>query len=351
MFRDRSYPSLLLLGLALAVTATIAVGAGTSSASFNAYNPGWDGTSELRTTVDDSETELQVTQSVNAYNEAPAQATVAVVLSPTEPYENPGRIRQFVESGGTLVVAEDYGSGGNELLDAVGAQARINGTQLRDERNAGPSPAFPTVTPMRNHTYTRNVNSVMLNRGSVVEPGNATTLLHSSQFSYLDRNGNEELDTNETLARYPVMTVEQVGDGRVVAVSDPSIFLNAMLDERDNRALLRNIVGTHSQMLFDLSHTSEIPVAVQLQLLMKRSGIAVVLGGTASVLLLFGLSNARGLTDRLARRRGQSVDRPTLSSEEIAAGIRARHPEWDEQRIQRVTDSLMSYRRQSGTDD
>lgn len=351
MLWNRSYPTLLLLGLTVAVAATLGVGTSTSAASFNAYNPGWDGTSELRATVEESETDLTIAQTVNAYSQGSPERTVSVVLSPADSYDNPSTVRQFVQSGGTLVIAEDYGPGGNELLEAVGAEARINDTQLRDERNAGPSPAFPVATPATNHTYTRNVNSVLLNRGGTVEPANATVLLHSSQFSYLDQNENGRLDTDETLARHPVMTVEQVGDGEVVTISDPSIFVNAMLTGRNNRELLENIAGTHERMLFDVSQTSGLPVLVQLQLLLQQSGAVLVAAGTVSVFVLFGLLKTNAAIEWVGRQRSRDVDRPSLTTEEITAGIRERHPEWDDHRVQRVTDSLMSYHRQSGTND
>jgi hypothetical protein len=305
----------------------------------------------MRTVVEGSDTELLIAQQTTQYDGIDPQETAAVVLSPTEAYGTESTaIREFVRSGGTLMVAEDYGEGGNELLSAVGADARFNGTALRDERNAGPSPAFPKATATVNHTYSQNVSGLMLNHGTVIDPHNATPLFHSSSFSYLDENGNEELDISEELGRYPVVTIEQVGSGEVLAISDPSIFLNAMLAESDNQALLDAVVAAHSKMLFDVSHASQLPLLVQFRLLLQQSSLAIIITGTVSVLAVFWLLTTPAFPKRM-QRQSTAIDRPDLSTEEIAAGIRSRNPEWNEQRVQRVTDSLMSYRNQSKSDD
>lgn len=351
MFQDRSYPTLLLRGLAAAVMVTLVFGASTSTSAFSAYNHGWDGTSDMRTAVDESGTELTVAQRVSRYDSVAPRRTAAVVLSPTEPYGTEATvIREFVRAGGTLVVAEDYGTGGNDLLGNVGAEARFNGTALRDERNAGPSPAFPRAAAAGNHTYSQNVSGLMLNHGTVIDPGNATPLFHSSPFSYLDENGNAELDTSETLRRYPVVTMEQVGDGRVIAISDPSIFLNAMLAESDNQALLDSLATAHAQLLFDVSHATQLPLLIQIRVLLQQSSVAMATAGIVSILAVFWLFT-QPTSPAWLNRQPDAVDSPELSTEAIAAGVRSRHPEWDDQRVQRVTDSLMSYRNQSGTDD
>jgi hypothetical protein len=190
----------------------------------------------------------------------------------------------------------------------------------------------------------------MLNHGTVIDPGNATPLFHSSPFSYLDENGNAELDTSETLRRYPVVTMEQVGDGRVIAISDPSIFLNAMLAESDNQALLDSLATAHAQLLFDVSHATQLPLLIQIRVLLQQSSVAMATAGIVSILAVFWLFT-QPTSPAWLNRQPDAVDSPELSTEAIAAGVRSRHPEWDDQRVQRVTDSLMSYRNQSGTDD
>ncbi|MBX0297794.1 DUF4350 domain-containing protein [Haloarcula nitratireducens] len=352
MFEERSYPRLLLIVLVTALAITLFVAAGTSSASLGAYNPAWDGTSEVRDAAQANGTETTIARNVSAYNAVTPDRTVAVALSPDEAYgEDAAAVRSFVRSGGTLLVAEDYGTHGNSLLAAIGADARVTGTPLRDEQRAGPSPAFPKATPTANHTYTSGVDGLMLNHGSVVEPGNATTLMASSEFSYLDTNTNEELDDDEVLERRPVVTVESVGEGTVLVVSDPSIFLNSMLERSDNAAFLQAIISNHDHVLLDISHTAAIPPLVAARLTLQQSGMAAFVAGSLSIVALLALSQSDRLLERLRARRAHSMQSPTLSNDEIAASIRTRHPEWDTQRVERVTDSLMKRRGKRETDD
>lgn len=289
---------------------------------------------------------------MSAYDGTTPDRPITVVRSPTDPDgDDATAIASFVRAGGTLLVAADYGDHGNALLATVGADARVNGTPLRDEQHAGPSPAFPRAQTTPNHTYTERVDGLMLNHGSVVEPGNATVIARSSEFSYLDTNRNQQLDESEVLAQRPVVTVETVGEGTVIVVSDPSLFLNAMRERSDNAAFLEAIVENHEHVLLDVSHGVSPPPLVTARVLLQRSGVLGFLGGSLSVLALVVLAEPLGVSTRLRERRRAPVQQPQLSADEIAAGLRARHPEWDEARIDRVTESLLKRRRKEGPDD
>lgn len=316
-WRERSYPRIVLVGLAAALAVTLVVAAGTSSASLGAFNPAWDGTTELRTAAESSGAETTVARNVSAYDRTAPNETIAVVLSPATAYNGSetAAVERFVRDGGTLLVAEDYRPHGNELLDAVGAQARVTGVPLRDERNAGPSPAFPRTEPVGTHPLTTGVEELMLNHGTTVEPGNATTLVESSAYSYLDRNRNEELDDEESLARRPVLTVESVGEGRVAVLSDPSVFLNAMAERGDNAAFTRAVVTSHEAVLLDVSHSPALPPLVTLRLALEGSGVALFLAGTLSVLAVVVLAEPSGLVGRL-RERPSVPDRAPERSRE-----------------------------------
>jgi len=91
----------------------------------------------------------------------------------------------------------------------VGARARFDGDRLRDERNYEHSPALPTASAVARHPYTRDVETLGLNHatavtGNVTENGtadatangtvnetNATVLVESSPYAYLDSNRND----------------------------------------------------------------------------------------------------------------------------------------------------------------
>ncbi|MFB6227414.1 MAG: DUF4350 domain-containing protein [Halobacteriales archaeon] len=352
-----NYPRAVLVGLAIALVLGVVVAASTSGAAFGAYNPAWDGASDLREIGTDAGADVEIVRNVgndSAYAIGDPNDTIAVVLSPDQAYTpaEADRVRAFVEAGGTLLVAEDVGSRGNDLLAATGATARVDGGLLRDERNHFRAPALPVAGNVSEHNLTDGVEGLTLNYGTPVEPGAASTLVRTSEFGYVDRNGNEELDDAETLRSYPVVTVEPVGNGQVIAVGDPSLLINAMVEREGNRAFVENALGAHDRVLLDYSHTANIP-PLRLALLVFRE--TPPLQALVGMLGVGGIALwVRGDTERLRDRletiaarasvpgfdrtlaRNDSERRPGLSRAELREYLAERHPEWDEDRIERV---------------
>jgi len=352
MRRDWSVPDLLLGTLIIAMTLSFVVAGVTSAAAFGAFNTDWDGTSEVRAAAEDVGASTTIARNVSAYGTIPANRSLAVVFSPDESYDQEAsKIRSYVRSGGTLLVAEDYGTGGNELLTAVGATARVDGRPLRDERRAGPSPAFPKASANDTHPHTARVDTLVLNHGSAVKPGNATTLAASSSFSYLDGNRNEGLDDTESLRSRPVVTTERVGEGTVIVVSDPSIFLNSMLSRGDNGVFLNALVEQHDYVLLDVSHTSALPPLVALQLSLQNSPLGIVVVGALTIAAVLTAASGRSYVPRIWNRSGETLESLTLSKDDVRTAVRRRHPDWDQERIRRVTDSLIQAAGDNRTDD
>ena len=74
-------------------------------------------------------------------------------------------------------------------------------------------------------------------------------------FSFIDSNGNEYLDDDEPNGPHAVVSLHNLGNGQVVLISDPSIFLNSMLNFSDNLGFVENITAaTTSELMIDQSH-------------------------------------------------------------------------------------------------
>ena len=326
-----SLPQLLLAAYAVLTVIALVYAASTSSAAFGLYNSQWDGAGELRGVAADTGTNVTVGTNVSQYPTTDADDTVAVVLSPTEPYSpsERSRVAAFVRNGGTLVVAEDYRPHGNSLLAAVGADARFDGRPVYDNRNYYRNSSFPEATPAGDYPETAGVDTVVLNYGTTVSAGDATPLVNTSEYAYLDTNGNAELDDDEQLASRPVVTSESVGDGRVVAVSDPSVFLNAMLERGDNRQFVRNLIGGHDTALLDYSHADSLPPVAAAVLAVQRSDALLLLCGVVVVGTLFAFD--RRLDERLRDYWGPEPTPPrtcpgTASSSTSVAVTRTGRP-------------------------
>lgn len=287
------YPHLL----AVALFATILLGAGVgttmSATTYGAYNPEWDGASGVRAIATETQTDTAVIYTTSDYADVDEGRSVAFIISPERSYSSSeaDRIRSFVRNGGTVVVADDFRPNSNDLLAQLGAAARVNGTPLRDERHNFRSGALPVTTRTLPSRYTTGVEQVTLNRPTTVTPNNSTILVRSSNFSYHDTDRDGEIDDNETLRSHPVVTVEQIGAGDVVVVSDPSLFINSMLERPDNRAFVRAVIDRHGTVLLDYSHVDERPPLRVALYFVRRSAPLQFLVGTMSLGLLLLVSN------------------------------------------------------------
>jgi len=342
---DWSVPQLLLVALALSVVLTGIVAASTSQTAFSTYNAAWDGASDLRETATEQDADPVVALNTTEYAEADPTSTIAVILSPDEPYtpQERERLASFVEQGGTLVVAADFGPHSTPLLEAVGAQTRFDGAPLRDEQEYYRSPALPVATNVSGSPETAGVDQLTLNHATSLDAANNTTVLvGSSEFAYLDRNRNGELDESEALASRPVVVREPIERGTVYVVSDPSLFINAMLERSGNAQFVRNLFADRETVVLDYSHvTGAPPLAVALLTLQDSPFWQVAVGSVGIGAILWGRwlqQRAFDIGDRFGRSE-QSTDGISLADadpEEIVAYLSRQHPEWDEARLRRV---------------
>ena len=348
------YPHALVLMLTGVVVLAVVFASVTSAAAFGSYNPAWDGASQLRDVAETTGTDTRILTNASAYDTAEPDGTVAVVLSPDESYSavERARVRTFVRDGGTLLVAEDFGSTGNALLTGVGSAVRVDGRTLRDEQAYYRSPALPVVSDVAAHPLTTGVDQVTLNRGTAIVPANRSTvgeanvtvLANSSKFSYLDTNGNAGLDEEERLRARPVVTVEQVGEGRVVVVSDPSAFINAMLERSGNRRLATNVFAAHDRLLLDYSHAADQPPLAAALLTLRSSALLTALVGLVAVTVvgiwirLPETASSVGTVGQPVRRDAGNLDDP------VAASVTERRRDRNDTRLRRVMAAILRRR-------
>lgn len=346
------WPAVLLLALAVVVVGAILIAASTSTAAFGPYNPSWDGTDDFREVIEtDDGVEGELVRETDRYEEVPANGTTSIVIAPEEPYdpEEAARVQRFVEDGGTLIVLENFGPDADALLADVGADARTDGRLILDERHYDRGPAMPVATGVQNHSRTAGVDQLTLNHATAVEPNGATVLVETSDYAYLGDSADAELDDEAELDSYPVATAEDVGDGEVVVVGDPSIAINAMYDEPDNAAFLQRQYADEERVLFDVTHTGEVPPLAgavltvrdlpALQALLGLLAVAAVAGGVRRPLG----PTLEAVRTRVSRSRDATMptaEQAGLSDDERAAYLRERHPDWDEEQIQRMITAL-----------
>lgn len=344
--RGYSGPELVTVVFGVVVGVALVYAASTSGAAFGAFNPSWEGTSELRTIADQSGGETTIVRSVAEYDDVTADGTIALVIEPEGSYDQAERerIRAFVERGGTVMVADSSGEHSNPLLEAIGATARIDGDPLRDEGSYYRSPLLPVATETAEHPYTNESDSLTLNHGSALEPGEATVLVRTSDLAYLDRNRNNVVDPDEELGSYPVVTIEDVGEGQVITVSDSSAFTNVMMDRPGNRAFATSVLSAHDRVILNGSQDDDLPPLITGLVVLRESALLQLVLGGGLVLGLAALAQRPDVVERVFKRtddRSDPVAETELTPSEMRSQLRDRYPDWTDERRDEVMTAVI----------
>jgi hypothetical protein len=321
---------------------TLAYAGSTSSEAFGTFNAAWDGASGVRAAADDTGGSVEVITRTTSYTETGA-GTTAIVLAPEERYSQADveRIRGFVDRGGTVVVAEDFGGGGNRLLTRLGAEVRFDGRLVADQRHHGPTTEMPRATNVSETPYTTGVDGVMLNRGTVLtNTTNATVLVRTSEFAFLDADGDGEVD-DEPLRSYPVAATEPVGTGTVVAVSDPSVFINAMQERASNAAFLQALIGDADRVLLDYSHAGAQPPVRAALLWLQRTPVALALVGLLGVALVARVAR-HGASLPFVEPSDGDESRTPVDEQSLHAYLRLEHPDVDPERARKLIGDVIT---------
>ena len=241
---------LMLLSICLIIILLIVVWFFPANDDFHSENPFWNGAKDMVSII----TATPVS-TLSGLPSPPDESTLILVpyleLTTAELEE----LRTFIDQGGTLVLADDYGFG-NQILEYLGLQTRFAGSVLLDPLFNYKNEWFPKISHFTPDPITNYTECIVLNHATCltgVESNNVVA--RSSSFSFLDINSNQVRDEGEPTGPLPVISHDRLGNGQLILISDPSIFINSMGDIEDNINLIRNIAATaESRLLIDQSH-------------------------------------------------------------------------------------------------
>ena len=209
--------------VALATACVTLVCSAAWAAAFDPHGIDWEGLSQF---VDIAEHEVGRGRVVSTatLDVGQLEATDAVfIVHPTRAIDAE-ELSAFMRAGGRVVVLDDYGSG-DGFLRQFGIR-RVPLPVHPAEMLRG-NPALAIAEPAAEHPVVRSVTRVVTNH--------ATGLEHSGLSPVLVVRGSEEPDVLLALAG-------SVGHGRLLAVGDASVVINAMLRFPGNRALAAGLV-------------------------------------------------------------------------------------------------------------
>ena len=329
----------------------------TTKEDFSTYNTAWNGASDAKTLAS---SDGYTTSSVLALSEIGTSGHgVLFMLNPNSSVgfsaSDASTLQSFVRNGGVLVLANNFGNG-NAVLSGLGVlgEARFNGSLLEDNVSKGVDAALPLITDVTASGLTAGVHELYFNYGTSLDVSgtNVTVLARSAPTSYLLAPGGGNATVNATTGAHPVLATLDYGNGRIVLLSDPSVFSNDMLGQADNQQLLTsmfaNLTGgnTAVPIMFDESHFASPPV---FSLLYDRINADDTVKYTVVVLLsavfVIGI-NATALVRRRQRNdMGPApVDVP-VNEEAVITDIVRAHPEWRRSRVKGFLKQLQQRRR------
>lgn len=360
--RRFSIPVLILLVLIGLVSGAIVVAGVTADQPFDVYNPDWEGFSEIQSIADDEETDHIAITSPDQYADLDSDA--AVVIPVTAEYDSVQQqaIRQFVEDGGTAVVAGRDPTITEPVLRATGSEINVSGSIVRDDSNYWRSSAFPEITDTADHPYTTDVDVFTLNYGTVLQDtDNAQPIANTSSVSYLDQNNTGDAQSDDEFGPHPVVAVTNSSAGTVVAVSDPSVFINTMLERDGNEQFVQNLVTEHDQIAIDQTNTAQ-PVFIQTLHIVQENAVVGLLLGLLAVGAVVGWE--RQLHSNVYRRihtrfpntttatdsRTESPVSAPVDPEALRVHLAQTYPELTERQRERILDSILNVQQEDTND-
>ncbi len=252
--------SKLLLGLTLVIILSMltVIWFFPPNGDFRVENPSWNGLSTL-----ESKAKLI---SIGMFDSLPSNPKgTTLLLVPYESFSDSelSQLKNYVSGGGTLVILDDFGFG-NQVLSGVGLKMRFTGVPMLDPLYNYKDKWLPKIADFSNASVVANVSSIVLNHASCLNnTSEATVIAYSSTFSFLDVNGDGSWSQNEPNGPFPVVAYNQVGQGVVIAISDPSLMINGMIGLDDNLQFINNVVdmqGGNPKIFVDQSHLPKEPL-------------------------------------------------------------------------------------------
>jgi len=180
----------------------------------------------------------------------------ALILIPYTSFtdEELSKLEGYVSGGGTLILMDDYGYG-NEVLGHLGISYSFSGEPLLDPLINYKNEQFPKIMNFEEFPLTEGVDAIVFDHATCFTGvPDDEAIASSSSFSFLDKNVDSSFDEHvDERGPFVVVASTQLGGGRLIAIADPSIIINSMLNMENNYTLMEN--ATEGEQIFlDQSH-------------------------------------------------------------------------------------------------
>jgi hypothetical protein len=234
----------------LAAILVLTVHVSSNNLEFSRYNDGWNGTSSFFSDLDRHHVGMVADpKELGSFRNTTLLLVIAPSRQPTG--AELAAYRAFLDRGNTLFLADDFGNG-NAILDGIGSRITILDGNLSSIDREYNDPYSVAVYRRANTSITKNTVRLVLNHPAALDGGEP--LYMTSVLSWIDETGDKRLTSIDVMGQFPVMAEESVGQGKVVVLSDPSIFINSMQESDqpgDNRNFIRDLTRNNMTVVID----------------------------------------------------------------------------------------------------
>jgi hypothetical protein len=283
-------------------------------------NPFWNGLSELYALIGPVRLDAlsDLVSMVIEYEES-----CLLLIGPSKPFtfEDADIIEYFLVNGGSVVLADDFGTG-NDLLEKLGSKARFSHSLLQDQLFKDKNALMPEVSV--------GDFEVVLNYAGILEYVEDEGVSWSSSYSYISDTPVGFSDAT-SFGPFPVVAQISVGRGLLYLVSDSSPFINSMLERRDNKLFLQSML--HGRIFIDEGHS------IPSRLTVVKAFLTSFRASLNAAEVRYGLTII-GVIAVFNIKPGEDIEEPAEEVEEVLK----KHPEYDKWMLE----DLYEARRRAG---
>jgi hypothetical protein len=226
--------------------------------AFMASNTEWNGINKFC-----NDFNVQNTDSLTALPDAPQQDVLITIPYLAYSPDQLMQMEQFVESGGKLILMDDFGFG-NSFLEYAGIPARFDNIPLLDPLFNYKNEYFPRILTFNSSITASGIQVIVFDHGTALSgTSQSQALAWSSNMSFLDNNKNGNVDSNDPKGPFVVAADYSLGKGTVDLISGPSLIMNAVPGTNDNNAFITYLInsnGTPDTVLFDRANMPNAPL-------------------------------------------------------------------------------------------
>ncbi len=210
---------LACVGILVASPDVLEAQASGSNADFATGNVGWNGLSGLLDVAREEDATLIVTRRLDIGTLTPSDGLL--IVHPLEPLPTEA-ITAFLQAGGRVALADDFGAA-DTFLQAFHIDRSAPPTNLPDVLRLRGNPELLVARATSSHPLREGVASIVTNH--------PRSLFHTEL---------EPIFAIRPLEA--VVLAGAVGEGRLVAIGDPSVLINNMLELTGNRRFASNLL-------------------------------------------------------------------------------------------------------------